>query len=119
MKKHIFAFKNVSRLNELGMQKKNHKNTFQLGIYILLIVFVSFNFFNCKSRVQVAVEEQQAKKKNIDKEAEKQYAEAVKQHKAKQSKATRKMMKKSEKQRKKVLNKTIRKNKCKSGCVSY
>ena len=102
----------------LECKKKNYKNTFQLGIYILLIVFVSFNFFNCKSRVQVAVEEQKAKKKTIDKEEEKQYAEAVKQHKAKQSKATRKMMKKSEKQRKKVVDKTIRKNKCKSGCAN-
>lgn len=97
---------------------KNKKYSLPVWMCISILFLFFSNLSSCKSGQQLAVEEQEAKKENIEKEAEKNYMEAVKQHKKNQSKATRKMMKKSEKQRKKTVNKTIRKNRTKPDCVS-
>ena len=97
---------------------KNRKNSFNIWMCIPILFLFLLNFSSCKSGQQLAVEEQEAKKKSIEKEGKKNYTDAVKKHKKNQSKASRKMMKKSEKKRKKTVKKTIRKNRSKPDCVS-
>jgi hypothetical protein len=96
------------------MLKKNF--LFFILIFIVTITCV-ISLNNCKSGEQVTIEEQEAKKRQREKEELKAYEEAVKRHMAKQSKTTRKMMKKSDKQRKKAVSKTIRKNTKKQKCT--
>lgn len=100
------------------MKKINRFFLFKLVASFFMIFLSISSFHACKSSAQVAIEEQEAMKKNKEKQAEKEYKEAVKLHQAKQSKTTQKMMKKSEKQRKKIVHKTIRKNRSKQNCIN-